>query len=77
MNKSNLNKLCELCKNIDGAFLQIEIACAKLDPFGAQIRYPNELAADESIAKAAIEDAQNVYDFCAAKINIKETDSGL
>ena len=67
----SLNRLCELCKNIDGSFSQIEIICARLNPLGAEIRYPNELAADEPVAKAAINDAQNVYDFCIAKIPIE------
>ena len=66
----NLNRLGELCGNIDGEFFQIEIPCAKLNPLGAEIRYPNELAVDESAAKTAIEDAQKIYDFCAAKINL-------
>ena len=64
----NLNKLCKLCENIDGVFSQIEIICARLNPFSSVARYPNELAADEPVAKAAIEDAQKIYDFCTAKI---------
>ena len=66
----NLQKLCELCQNIDSDFSQLEIYCENLTPFGAEIRYPNELAADEPVAKAAIDDAKKVYDFCIAKINI-------
>jgi HEPN domain-containing protein len=68
----NLNRLCELCKNIDEGFSKIEIICANLNPFSAEIRYPNELAADEPVAKAAIEDAQNVYDFCIAKLPARD-----
>jgi HEPN domain-containing protein len=65
----NLIKLCELCKNIDGEFSELEYHCKILNPFGAEVRYPNELAADEPIAKAAIERAQKVYDFCTAKLH--------
>jgi HEPN domain-containing protein len=64
----NLSKLCEFCKGIDDTFYEIEILCAELTPFGSEIRYPNELAADEHIAKTAIDKAQRIYDFCTAKI---------
>jgi HEPN domain-containing protein len=67
----NLRKLCDLCKNIDKSFVELEACCDRLYPFGSEIRYPNELAAEESIAKAAIDDAQKVYDFCAAKVHLK------
>ncbi|MDR0550564.1 MAG: HEPN domain-containing protein, partial [Spirochaetaceae bacterium] len=63
-------KLCELCINIDGDFSKLDAECKNLNPFGAEIRYPNELAADEPVAKAAIERAQKIYDFCTAKIGI-------
>jgi HEPN domain-containing protein len=65
----NLRILCELCKDIDANFTVMKDNCEQLNPFGAEIRYPNELAADEPIAKAAIERAQKVYDFCTQKIN--------
>jgi HEPN domain-containing protein len=66
----DLRKLCDLCKNIDNSFLELEAYCDRLYPFGSEIRYPNELAAEESIAKAAIDDAQKVYDFCVAKVTL-------
>jgi HEPN domain-containing protein len=65
----NLPKLCELCKNIDAEFSVLEIDCERLNPFGAEVRYPNELAADEQIVKATIEKAKKIYGFCTAKIN--------
>ncbi|GMO42217.1 MAG: HEPN domain-containing protein [Treponemataceae bacterium] len=64
----DLIRLCELCKNIDGEFSELDAYCKNLNPFGSEIRYPNELAADEYIAKAAIDRAQKIYDFCTAKI---------
>jgi HEPN domain-containing protein len=66
----NLNKLVKLCMDIDGVFSEIEIDCANHNPFGSITRYPNELAADETIAKAAISRAQKIYDFCVAKTNL-------
>jgi HEPN domain-containing protein len=64
----NLRTLCGICKDIDVEFSVLEIDCGRLNPFGAEVRYPNELAADEPAAKAAIERAQKVYDFCIQKI---------
>jgi HEPN domain-containing protein len=64
----NLIRLCELCKNIDAEFSVLEIDCHRLNPYGTEVRYPNELAPDEPIVKAAIERAQRVYDFCTRRI---------
>jgi HEPN domain-containing protein len=64
----NLRTLCDLCKSIDAEFSVLEIDCVELNPFGSEVRYPNELAADESIVKAAIERVRKVYNFCTQKI---------
>ena len=45
-----------------------------LDPYGVHVRYPNELAVDDTIAKLAIEKAQAVYDFVVRKINVNSED---
>jgi len=45
-------------------------ACSDLTPYGVAVRYPNELAVDDTIAKATIEKAQFVYDFIFGKIHI-------
>jgi hypothetical protein len=44
-------------------------ACADLTPYGVVVRYPNELAIDDIIAKSAIDKAQIIYDFCAEKVS--------
>jgi HEPN domain-containing protein len=64
----DLKVICNRCKQIDPSFDAIEAACANLTPFAVTARYPDELSPDENIAKIAIEKAQIVYDFCAAKI---------
>jgi HEPN domain-containing protein len=66
----DLIKLLKLCKNIDGGFSQLETYSKRLDPFSSASRYPNELAVNDPIVKTAIDDAQRVYDFCAAKIPV-------
>ncbi|MDR0486265.1 MAG: HEPN domain-containing protein [Elusimicrobiota bacterium] len=70
----NLPKLCELCKNIDAEFSSLEIDCERLNPYGSAVRYPNELAPDEIIAKAALDRAQKICSFCKAKIEGKRNE---
>jgi hypothetical protein len=48
--------------------IAIQDICADLTPFAVTVRYPNELAPDEAIAKHAIAKAQQIYDFCVSKI---------
>ena len=63
----NLVELCQLCIKQDNAFSGILDACADLTPYGVAVRYPNELAVDDIIAKSAINKAQVIYDFCVGK----------
>jgi hypothetical protein len=65
-----LDKLIQLCQNIDGVFSEIEIECASLTRYGVVARYPGELSVDDAITKTLIERAQKIYDFCIAKIPI-------
>ncbi|MDR2964440.1 MAG: HEPN domain-containing protein [Treponema sp.] len=51
----NLVELCQMCIIHDSNFLEIMDACADLTPYGVAVRYPNELAVDDTIAKAAID----------------------
>ena len=64
----NLIELCQMCINHDNSFFEILDACADLTPYGIAIRYPNELAVDDVIAKLSIDKAQSIYDFCTGKI---------
>jgi hypothetical protein len=57
-----------MCTKRDSTFSEILDACADLTPYGVAIRYPNELAVDDAIAKLATEKAQIIYNFCAGKI---------
>jgi len=65
----NLIELCQMCINYDNAFLEILDVCADLTPYGVAVRYPNELAVDDVIAKLAIDKAQIIYDFCVGRID--------
>ena len=67
----NLKNLYELCQNIDTSFVEVKADCEWLAPYNSKILYPNKLVVDEIIARMALEDAQRVYDFCTAKINLQ------
>jgi HEPN domain-containing protein len=64
----NLIELCQMCMDHDSTFFFFFDACADLTPYGVAVRYPNELAVDDVIAKSAIGKAQSIYDFCIGKI---------
>jgi HEPN domain-containing protein len=64
----DLKILCKMCREYDDTFSAIEILCAHLTPFGIAVRYPDEIAPNESMAATALSNARQVYDFCLAKI---------
>jgi HEPN domain-containing protein len=64
----DLNILCKYCIKYDSLFETILSYCADLTDYGILPRYPNELEADETDAKAALEKAKIVYEFCLSKI---------
>jgi HEPN domain-containing protein len=63
----NLIELCQICMKCDSTFSEILDACSDLTPYGVAVRYPNELAVDDAIAKFAIDRAQLIYNFCIGK----------
>ena len=62
----DLKVLCKMCQDIDSTFANISTQCAHLNPYGVAVRYPDELSPDEGMVKLAINDAQQVYDFCVS-----------
>ena len=60
----DLVDLCNRCAMHDATFSTIQQYCVFLNPYGVHVRYPNELAVDETITKMAIEKAQKIFDFC-------------
>ncbi|MCL2528264.1 MAG: HEPN domain-containing protein [Defluviitaleaceae bacterium] len=67
----NLVELCKMCMKHDCTFSEILDACADLTPYGVAVRYPNELAVDETIAKNALVLARQVYEYCYGKYEQK------
>jgi hypothetical protein len=52
----------------DNSFSELLDACSDLTPYGVAVRYPNELAVDDVLAKLAIHKANVIFDFCTGKI---------
>jgi len=66
----NLVELCQKCMEFDNAFSEILDACSDLTPYGVAVRYPNELAVDDVLAKFAVEKAENIFNFCVEKVKV-------
>jgi HEPN domain-containing protein len=64
----DLISLCHLCMTLEDSFFHIIDNCSRLNPYGVIIRYPNELAVDEAIAKNSVVMAQEIYEFCYSRI---------
>ena len=60
--------------NYDNTFSGILDACSDLTPYGVTVRYPNELAVDEVLAKLAVDKAGVIYNFCSGKIAENNSD---
>ena len=64
----DLNELRRLCAQEDSSFAEIEKECSKLNPFSVASRYPNEYDIDETLTTTNINRAQQIYDFCKARV---------
>ena len=65
----DLIELIKLCIAHETSFSTIQPYCVSLNPYGVQVRYPNELAVDDNITGQAINYAGKVLEFCEKKIN--------
>jgi HEPN domain-containing protein len=65
----NLIELYQICRGFDSTFSEILGACSSLTPYGVVVRYPNELAVDDSIAKQAINNAEKVLALCEKMVH--------
>jgi HEPN domain-containing protein len=71
----DLVELNNLCTVHESGFSNMRQYCAFLNPYGVHVRYPNELAVDDTITKCAIENAQKLFDFCDNVIKVVHGDS--
>jgi HEPN domain-containing protein len=65
----DLVELIKLCAVQEASFLTIQSYCVSLNPYGVQVRYPNELIIDDSIAEQSINYAEKVLLLCEKMIN--------
>jgi len=65
----DLVELIQLCIARETSFSTIQPYCVSLNPYGVQVRYPNELAVDDNITGQAINYAEKVLEFCEKMIN--------
>jgi HEPN domain-containing protein len=64
--------LCKMCAEIDGEFQSLMDISSDLNPYAVAARYPKQLVSDEAEVDLAIDKAQQIYDFCKAKIGSME-----
>jgi HEPN domain-containing protein len=65
----DLVELNQLCTSRESSFLTMLQSCVFLNPYGVHVRYPNELAVDDTLTKLAIENTQKIFEFCKKLIN--------
>jgi len=64
----DLLELNNLCIAQEESFSSLQSNCISLNPYGVHVRYPNELAIDDTIAELAVDKAQIIYDFVVEKV---------
>jgi HEPN domain-containing protein len=65
----DLVELVRLCIAYEASFSTIQLYSVSLNPYGVQVRYPNELSVDDSITGQAISCTEKVLGFCDKIIN--------
>lgn len=64
----DLMKLCRLCEEKDKEFEKLYDQCARLMPYGVQVRYPNNTELYEEDMQIAIKDADQIMNMAAPKM---------
>ena len=64
----DLAELCKMCIEFDASFSRILELCNDLNPYSVITRYPKEKEITENMTKTAIDQAQEIHDFCSAKV---------
>lgn len=63
-------KLCRLCVEEDRAFDELFDSCARLMPYGVQVRYPNHTELYEEDMRIALKDSKKVMDMLEPKLQL-------
>lgn len=64
----DLMRLCRMCREQDEDFDNIFDECARLNPYGVQVRYPNNTELYEEDMQQALKDAQKIMDVIQPKV---------
>lgn len=64
----DLMKLCRMCKEHDQEFDDILDECARLTPYGVQVRYPNNTELYEEDMQQALKDAKKIRNLIEPKM---------
>jgi len=59
----DLLRICELCFEFNGSFVELKKFCQILNPYGVQPRYPNEIEILETDAAKSLESIQATINF--------------
>lgn len=68
----DLNRLCEMCEKIDGAFNEIVALCGSLNRYSVLPRYPFEIEILEDDAETAIQKATDTLMWVAQKLQVEQ-----
>jgi HEPN domain-containing protein len=63
-----LNRLCEMCEDIDSTFADIALFCGSLTKYGIAPRYPYELEISDEETEKALQKAIAVFEFITKKL---------
>jgi HEPN domain-containing protein len=66
-----LKILCEMCKDRDRSFAEIEIESGIISTYGVQPRYPYEIEINEDDTRKALECATKIINFVTRILNEK------
>ena len=66
----DLIRLCKLCIEKDNSFNEILRYCASINPYGVEIKYPNEIETDDAMADLILIKTKKIYEFCCSKTGI-------
>lgn len=67
----DLMKLCRLCEEQDADFAELFDPCARLMPYGVQVRYPNNTELYEEDMQIALKDLSKMIEMIQPKLQQK------
>ena len=59
----NLERLCEMCSNLDGRFAEWNEICKRLAPYASSSRYPNGPEVTKEKMNYALEKSRQIFNF--------------